>query len=102
MQSRCRLKVYFGPAFLYIKVTNNQTGVYRIFFIPLLGGLLIGSLYYSFKKQPTLMKLAFYAIFLFGLIFSFFNSPFGFLWYVYNLTAIFFVFRYIKSTARKT
>lgn len=76
-------------------------GLLGIFFIPLLGGLSIGSLYYSFKAQPSLMKLTFYGFFLFGLIFSFFNSPFGFLWYIYNLTAIFLVFKYINTPSSK-
>lgn len=76
-------------------------GLLGIFFIPLFGGLCLGSLYYSFKSKPTLMKLTFYAMFIFGLMFSFFNSPFGFLWFIYNLLAIFLVFRYINATKVK-
>lgn len=77
-------------------------GLLGIFFIPLLGGLGVGSLYYSFKAEPSLMKLSFYSILMFGLIFSFFNSAFGFLWYIYNLVAIFFVFKYIKSPTKNS
>ncbi len=72
-------------------------GVLGIFFIPLFGGMALSALYYSFKANPSLQKLAFYGILLFAVIFSFFNSPIGFLWFVYNLLALFIVFKFISS-----
>lgn len=71
-------------------------GILGIFIIPMVGGLTIGSLYYSFKQNPSISKLSFYAIFLYGVVFSFFNSVFGFLWFIYNIIALWYVFRYLK------
>jgi len=74
-------------------------GTLGVTLIPLIGGAALNALYYSFRKNPTLLKLAFFGMFLFGIAFSFFNSPFGFLWYVYNLAVIFFVFLYVKPNS---
>ncbi len=71
-------------------------GISGIFIVPMIGGMGVSSLYYSFKKKPSLQKLAIYGMFLFGIIFSFFNSPFAFLWYVYNLFALTIVIKYIS------
>ncbi|MCH7973270.1 MAG: oligosaccharide repeat unit polymerase [Bacteroidetes bacterium] len=71
-------------------------GILGIFFIPFLGGLGIGSLYYSFKIKPTIKKLAIYGMFLFATIFSFFNSIVGFLWFFYNFIAIILIFRFVS------
>lgn len=71
-------------------------GILGIFIIPMVGGVTIGSLYYSFKQNPSISKLTFYGIFLYGTVFSFFNSVFGFLWFVYNIIVLWFVFRYLK------
>lgn len=70
-------------------------GVLGIFFIPFFGGVAFSSLYYSFRIKPTLMKIGIYGMFLFAIIFSFFNSIIGFLWFVYNLVLLVIVFKYI-------
>ncbi len=71
-------------------------GILGIFFIPFFGGMALSSLYYSFRAKPTLQKLAIYGMFLFAIIFSFFNSAIGFLWFVYNLFVLVIVFKYIS------
>ncbi len=71
-------------------------GTLGVTIIPLIGGAALNGLYYSFRKNPSLLKLSLFAMFLFGVTFSFFNSPFGFLWYVYNLLLIIIVFIYCK------
>ena len=76
-------------------------GIAGIFIIPFIGGMSISSLYYSFKVKPSLMKLAFYSMFLFVLIFSFFNSSVGYLWFVYNLFVLIIVFKYITASKSK-
>lgn len=73
-------------------------GLVGIFFIPFLGGVTFSSLYYSFRKQPTILKLGIYSMFLFAVIFSFFNSIVGFLWFVYNLFVLVLVFSFINKT----
>jgi oligosaccharide repeat unit polymerase len=76
-------------------------GLVGIFFIPFLGGLAFSSLYYSFRKQPTLLKIGIYSMFLFAVIFSFFNSIIGFLWFVYNLFVLIIVLKYINPAPPK-
>jgi len=76
-------------------------GILGIFFIPFLGGLGIGALYYSFKIKPTIKKLALYGMFLFAVIFSFFNSIIGFLWFFYNFIAIIIIFKYVSLSDNK-
>jgi oligosaccharide repeat unit polymerase len=76
-------------------------GVLGIFFIPFLGGVAISSLYYSFRKKPTLMKIGIYGMFLFAIIFSFFNSIIGFLWFDYNLFVLILVLKYINTAPQK-
>jgi len=70
-------------------------GIIGIFFIPFLGGVLISTLYYSFRKSPTLKKLSILGMFLFTIIFSFFISFIGFLWFFYNLILLLIIFKYI-------
>ncbi len=72
-------------------------GILGIFVIPFIGGLSISSLYYSFKKEPTLKKLAFYSMMLFAILFSFFNSSFSFLWFVYNMFVLYVVFKFLNK-----
>lgn len=72
-------------------------GVLGIYFIPFLGGVGLSSLYYSFKSAPTIKKLSFYGMFLYGVIFSFFNSVFGFLWFVYNIVVLLIIFHNIQE-----
>jgi oligosaccharide repeat unit polymerase len=76
-------------------------GIFGIFIIPLLGGILFSIIYYSFKVKPTLQRMAIYAMFLFGIIFSFFNSVFGFLWFVYNLIVLLLILKYIHTNKIK-
>lgn len=71
-------------------------GIMGIFLIPLIGGMALSSVYYSFKSKPTLMKLTIFGMFLFAMIFSFFNSSIGYLWFVYNLISMIVVFKYIS------
>lgn len=75
-------------------------GLVGIFFIPFLGGVAFSSLYYSFRKQPTLLKIGIYSMFLFAVIFSFFNSIIGFLWFVYNLFVLALIFKFINKDSK--
>lgn len=69
-------------------------GTLGVTFIPLIGGAALNSLYFSFRKNPNLFRLSILGMFLFGITFSFFNSPFGFLWYIYNLIVMSIVINY--------
>ncbi len=76
-------------------------GILGVFFIPFFGGMALSTLYYSFKARPSLQKLAIYGMFLFAVIFSFFNSTIGYLWFVYNLFVLLIVFKYISFSKTK-
>lgn len=72
-------------------------GVLGIFVIPFFGGIGISSLYYSLREKPTLFKISIYGMLIYGVVFSFFNSIFGFLWYVYNVVVLIVVFKFISN-----
>jgi oligosaccharide repeat unit polymerase len=72
-------------------------GVLGIFVIPFLGGAGISSLYYSLRERPDLFKISIYGVLIYGVVFSFFNSIFGFLWYVYNIITLIIVFKFIST-----
>ncbi|MCL4548434.1 MAG: oligosaccharide repeat unit polymerase [Bacteroidetes bacterium] len=71
-------------------------GIIGIFFIPLFGGVGISTLYYSLRVKPSFDKITFYGMLLFAVMFSFFNSAFGFLWFVYDLFVLIVVSKYIS------
>ncbi|HOI30951.1 MAG TPA: O-antigen polymerase [Melioribacteraceae bacterium] len=72
-------------------------GVLGISVIPFFGGVGISSLYYSLREKPTLFKISIYGMLIYGIVFSFFNSIFGFLWYVYNVVVLIVVFKFISN-----
>lgn len=90
----------------FIKTTYNtysafwtyyrDFGIIGISFLPFIGGYYLNTLYYSFRKNPEIDKLLFYGIFLFGTIFTFFISIFGFLWFIYNLVCLYFILSFCK------
>lgn len=71
-------------------------GVLGVFFVSLLGGLWIGTLYYSLRRSPTLLKLSGYSVAVFLMVLSIFNSQFGFLWFVYNIAILFASIRWLQ------
>ena len=72
-------------------------GVIGTAFIPLLLGVVIGSLYYAMRKRPSPETLSAYSVCVFVMIISFFNNPLAFLWFVYNLFVIFLALRWVRS-----
>lgn len=71
-------------------------GVLGISIIPTLLGWGIGSAYYWLRTNPNLRSLTFYSMAVFVMFMSFFNSPIGFLWFVYNVIVIYVVLRVIR------
>jgi oligosaccharide repeat unit polymerase len=90
------ISTYFNTSSAFWTIYRDF-GVLGIFILPFAGGFALNSLYYSFMKNPSLQKLAFYGILLFAAVFSFFDSIIGYLWFEYNLLMIFLVFKYISS-----
>lgn len=76
-------------------------GILGLFLIPFIGGVGVSSLYYSFRANPSLRKIAFYAVLFFAVLFSFFNSAFGFLWFIYDILILLLVLKYITLDNNK-
>jgi oligosaccharide repeat unit polymerase len=70
-------------------------GPFGITFVPLLMGLLIGCTYYALRRSPSLKLLTAYAVMVFVVIFSFFNSPIGYLWFAYNAFFMILIVRWV-------
>lgn len=62
----------------------------------LLGGI-VGSLYHSMKRCPSLQTISFYCLSLFTMIFSFYHNFLSFLWYEYNLIGFYVIFKLVRS-----
>ena len=70
-------------------------GIFGIVIVPLLIGLVVGSAYYAMRREPTLQRIAAYGIMVFILLFTFFNSPVGFLVFVYVVVAVYLILRLV-------
>lgn len=77
-------------------------GIVGVTMIPLMLGMVISGIYYSFRTSPTLRALAAYAVAIFVMMFSFFISPLGLLWFVYNIVAMIVIFKLIRRQGRRS
>ncbi len=98
---------YFGMVETPYLISNYNTytafwtyyrdfGVLGIAVIPALLGWGIASAYYWLRTNPNIRSLTFYSVAMFVMFMSFFNSPLGFLWFVYNVIVMYIVLRYIR------
>jgi oligosaccharide repeat unit polymerase len=71
-------------------------GPFGITFVPLILGVLIGSTYYALRRTPSLQLLTAYSVMIFVMMFSFFNSPVGFLWFAYNAFFMILIVRLVS------
>jgi oligosaccharide repeat unit polymerase len=62
-------------------------GIIGVFLFPLLLGLLFGSIYYAMRRNPDVKNIAAYGLCLFVILFTFYNNPLGYLWYMYTVAA---------------
>jgi oligosaccharide repeat unit polymerase len=65
-------------------------GLFGLFFIPFILGLVVSILYYKMRRKPDINSISFYGMFLFVLIFSFFIPMLSWLHFILNLTVIYF------------
>jgi oligosaccharide repeat unit polymerase len=72
-------------------------GVIGVFVIGLIGGLMIGSVYYSLRREPRLSNLTGYSVAVFLMVLSFFNAQTGFLWFVYNVVLLYITVRLVET-----
>lgn len=71
-------------------------GVIGIMLIPLLLGLGIGAFYYSMRSKPSVQKIIGYGMMVYVMMISFFYFPVSFLWFVYNVPALYLIFRFVR------
>jgi oligosaccharide repeat unit polymerase len=69
-------------------------GVLGLAIIPLLLGFGSGMFYYRMRCGPTVKNITAYGVVIFIIAFTFFNLPTSFLWFEYNLLAIYLILRW--------
>ncbi len=67
----------------------SDFGVIGLALIPLILGLGTGTLYYRMRSSPTIKSVTAYGVMVFVMFISYFNFPFAFLWFEYNLLALY-------------
>ena len=72
-------------------------GVIGTAVIPFLLGFFFSTAYHGMRSNPTLTNVTLYSIAVYVMVISFFYSPIGFLWFVYNAVAISVILKYISS-----
>ncbi len=82
-------------------VMYRDFGVFGLLVIPLLLGLGAGLLYYRMRTDPTIAKVTAYSVMVFVMFVSFFVFPIPFLWFEYNLLALYLILRWTMKP-RKT
>jgi oligosaccharide repeat unit polymerase len=68
-------------------VFHRDFGIVGLFLFPLLLGILAGSIYYAMRRRPSVQNIAAYGICLFTILFTFYNNPLTYLWYMYTVAA---------------
>jgi len=71
-------------------------GVFGISIVPLILGLVVGSLYYAMRRNPTIELVSYYSIIVFVMGLSFFINLLGFLWFVYIITWMVLILKLVR------
>ena len=79
-------------------VYYRDFGLLGLFILPAIIGGMISSLYYNMRRKPNLNTISLYAIFVFVILFSFFNPMLTWLHFVFNIAAIYFSTKFIQRT----
>jgi oligosaccharide repeat unit polymerase len=74
-------------------VLYRDFGVIGLIVIPLTLGLGIGLLYYRMRTMPTIKRVTAYGVMVFVMFISFFVFPISFLWFLYNMLALYWILR---------
>ncbi len=77
-------------------------GVFGLLLIPLVLGLISGTLYYRMRRAPTIENVAAYGVMVFVMLISFFNFPLAMLWFLYNVLALYVGLRWIITSRKNT
>lgn len=76
----------------------SDFGALGLALIPLCLGFGTGLLYYRMRSQPSMKNITAYGVAVFCMFISYFNFPFAFLWFVFNLLALYLVMRWTLVT----
>ena len=69
-------------------------GVLGLALIPSILGFGSGTLYYQMRSKPTIKSVTAYGVMLFVIVISFFAFPIAFLWFEYNMLALYLILRW--------
>lgn len=69
-------------------------GVPGLALIPLVLGFGTGVLYYRMRTSPTIKNVTAYGVMVFVMFISYFNFPIAFLWFEYNILALYWLLRW--------
>lgn len=72
-------------------------GAIGVAMFPLLLGIIVASIYYSARRNPSIEGISAYSVCVFIMLFSFFLNPLSLLWFVYNMVVMFLVFRLART-----
>ncbi|MGA9121573.1 MAG: O-antigen polymerase [Bacteroidota bacterium] len=82
-------------------VYERDFGILGVVFIPVLLGLGAGWLYYALRRTPTLYNLGLYGLAVFAILFSFFNNPLSFLWFMYTVAGMIVIIRFVQGSTKR-
>ncbi|MBX2991933.1 MAG: oligosaccharide repeat unit polymerase [Bacteroidetes bacterium] len=68
-------------------------GVIGLAVVPLILGFVSGTLYYKMRIAPSIKSVTAYSVMVFVMLISFFVFPISFLWFQYNLLAMYWILR---------
>jgi oligosaccharide repeat unit polymerase len=83
-------------------VYERDFGILGVVFLPLVLGLAAGWLYYALRRNPTLTNIGLYGLAVFAMLFSFFNNPLTFLWFMYSAAAFYAIMRFVRRPPVRT
>ena len=69
-------------------------GIIGLVLIPLLLGFGISMMYYRMRRKPSIKSVTAYGVMVFVMVISFFNFPISFLWFEYNVLALYWLLRW--------
>jgi oligosaccharide repeat unit polymerase len=69
-------------------------GAFGLAIIPLILGITTGILYYRMRSNPTIKSVTAYGVMAFIIFISYFNFPVTYLWFEYNMLAMYCILRW--------
>jgi hypothetical protein len=79
----------------------SDFGVIGLAVIPFVMGSGIGLMYYRMRRFPSLTNVTTYGVMVFVMFISFFVFPIAYLWFEYNMLALFLILRSIVVRSKE-